>query len=90
MLAWWLTKVREDLGTTDPDVRALLGKKSPEAIADELVDGTRLGSADLRAQLLAGGASAIDAYQDPLIDFARILDPPRARCGRLRGRGRRR
>ncbi len=53
VLAWWLTKVREDLGTTDPDVRALLGKKSPEEIAREVVDGTKLGDAELRAQLLA-------------------------------------
>ena len=76
VLAWWLTKVREDLGTADPDVRALLDKRSPEAIARELVDGTKLRDAELRARLLAGGASAIDAYHDPLIDFARILDPP--------------
>jgi hypothetical protein len=76
VLAWWLTKVREDLGTTDPDVRALLDKKSPEAIASAIVDGTKLSDPELRAQLLAGGASAIDAYHDPLIDFARILDVP--------------
>ncbi len=76
VLAWWLTKVREDLGTADPDVHALLDKRSPEAIAREIVDGTKLRDAELRARLLAGGASAIDAYHDPLIDFARLLDPP--------------
>ncbi|MGO9716671.1 MAG: S46 family peptidase [Steroidobacteraceae bacterium] len=76
VLAWWLTKVREDLGTTDPDVRALLDKKSPEQIAGEVVDGTKLNDAELRAQLLAGGAGAINAYHDPLIDFVRILDAP--------------
>jgi hypothetical protein len=74
-LAWWLTKVREDLGTTDPDVRKLMGTRSPEDIAAALVDGTKLTDAKLRARLLAGGAKAIDAYHDPLIDFARILDP---------------
>ncbi|HEY4445052.1 MAG TPA: S46 family peptidase [Steroidobacteraceae bacterium] len=76
VLAWWLTKLREYLGTTDPDVRALLGTRSPEEIADALVDGTKLDQAPLRAQLLEGGASAIDAYHDPLIDFARTLDVP--------------
>jgi Peptidase S46 len=76
MLTWWLTKVRENLGTSDPDVRALLGKRSPEEIADSLVDGTRLGDAQIRGQLLAGGPKAIDAYHDPLLDFARILDAP--------------
>jgi Peptidase S46 len=76
MLTWWLTKVREDLGTSDADVRALLGKKSPEEIADSLVDGTKLADAQVRAQLLAGGPKAIDACHDPLLDFARILDAP--------------
>jgi hypothetical protein len=76
VLTWWLTKVREYLGTTDPDVRALLGKRSPEEIAEMLVAGTKLDQATLRAQLLDGGASAIAAYHDPLIDFARILDTP--------------
>ena len=76
VLAWWLTKVREYLGTSDPDVRALLGKNSPEEIADALVTGTKLSEAPLRAKLLDGGASGIDAYHDPLIDFARTLDAP--------------
>jgi hypothetical protein len=76
VLTWWLTKVREYLGTSDPDVRTLLGNQSPEEIADRLVDGTKLGDAALRAQLLAGGAGAIDAYHDPLIDFVRSLDVP--------------
>jgi hypothetical protein len=75
VLAWWLTKVREDLGTTDPDVRKLMGTRSPDDIAAALVDGTKLTDAKLRARLLAGGAKAIDAYHDPMIDFARILDP---------------
>src|SRR5260370_21260033 len=81
VLTWWLTKVREYLGTSDPDVRALLGKNSPEEVADRLVGGTKLGEAPLRAQLLEGGASAINAYHDPLIDFARTLDVP-ARAAR--------
>jgi hypothetical protein len=76
VLTWWLTKVREYLGTSDPDVRTLLDNNSPEEIADMLVTGAKLGEASLRAQLLEGGASAINAYHDPLIDFARKLDVP--------------
>ena len=76
VLAWWLTKVREDLGTGDADVRALLGKRSPEDIADSIVAGTKLNQAAVRARLLAGGAAAINAYHDPLMDFARVLDAP--------------
>jgi len=63
------------LGTSDEDVRKLMGKRSPEEIATALVDGTKLTDAKLRARLLAGGAKEIDAYHDPLIDFARLLDP---------------
>jgi len=79
VLTWWLTKVREYLGTSDPDVRALLGNNSPEEIADMLVTGTKLAGAPLRAKLLEGGANAIKAYHDSLIDFARTLDVPPAR-----------
>ena len=41
-----------------------------------LVAGTKLADAPLRAKLLEGGASAINAYHDSLIDFARTLDVP--------------
>jgi Peptidase S46 len=75
MLTWWLTKVREYLGSSDPDVRTLLGEGSPEEIATAVVDGTKLGDASIRAQLLSGGPQAIDAYHDPLFDFVRRLDP---------------
>jgi hypothetical protein len=76
MLTFWLTKLREDLGTTDPDVRAIMGKDSPEDIANALIDGTKLKDPKVRAQLLAGGPKAIKAFHDPLLDFARKLDVP--------------
>ena len=75
-LTWWLTKVREYLGTTDPDVKTILGKQSPEEIARALIDGTKLTSAQVRADLLKGGKKSIDAFHDPLLDFARRLDGP--------------
>jgi hypothetical protein len=76
VLAWWLTKVREYLGTSDADVHTLLGQQSPEEIAAALVDGTKLNDVALRKKLFAAGPAAIDAYHDPLIDFARKLDVP--------------
>ena len=79
VLRWWLTKVRENLGTTDADVSTIMGKQSPEEISAEIVDGTKLTDASVRAQLLAGGAAAINAYHDPLMDFARKLDGPARR-----------
>jgi hypothetical protein len=76
LITWWLTKLREDLGTSDADVRAILGKRSPAEIANDLVDNTKLKDPKLRAQLLAGGAAAINASNDPVLAFARLLDSP--------------
>jgi hypothetical protein len=76
VVRWWLAKVREDLGTSDTDFIGVMGKQSPEEIAESIVDGTKLTDPKLRAQLLAGGANAINAYHDPLIDFVRKLDVP--------------
>ncbi len=76
VLAWWLTKVREYLGTSDTDVKALLGKQSPDEIASALITGTKLTSTQLRVDLLKGGKKSISAFHDPLMDFARKLDGP--------------
>lgn len=75
-IAWWLTKVREYLGTDDADVRAILGSQSPEQIAAQIVDGTKLGDPKLRASLLVGSAAAINASDDPMLAFVRRLDGP--------------
>ena len=74
MLAWWLTKAREYLGTGDADVRTLLGKRPRR---DRRFAGVerKLNQATLHAEL-KGGAGAINAYHDPLMDFARVLDAP--------------
>jgi hypothetical protein len=76
ILTWWLTKIREDLGTSDPDFMTIMGKRSPAEIADGIVDGSKLKDAKVRAALLAGGPKAIDASNDPTLVFARLLDGP--------------
>jgi hypothetical protein len=76
VITWWLTKLREYLGTTDADVHTIMGKQSPAELAAEIVDGSKLKDASVRARLLAGGAAAIDAFQDPMLDFARRMDAP--------------
>ncbi len=76
VLTWWLTKVREYLGTSDPDVTALLGQQSPDELATHLVETTRLADAAERTRLLNSGAEAIDASHDALLDFVRTLDGP--------------
>ena len=76
LLTWWLTKMREDLGTSDADVRAIMGKRSPAEIAAAIVDGSKLKDPKARAALLAGGPAAIAASDDPALVFARTLDGP--------------
>jgi hypothetical protein len=74
-LAFWLGKVREELGADDPTVRALLGKESPEMVAAHVIDGTKLVDANERMRLWKGGKAAIAASRDPLILLAKQLDP---------------
>jgi hypothetical protein len=73
-LTYGLTKLRESLGFDDPRVRAVLGKKSPAALAAELVKGTKLKNLAVRKQLLEGGKDAVDKFKAPLLDLARAVD----------------
>lgn len=73
-LEFWLSKTREYLGTDDPQVKALLGKESPENLAQRLVAGTRLADPAERARLYQGGMAAVRASDDPLIKFALTSD----------------
>lgn len=74
MMEWSLSKAREYLGADDPETKLLLGKESPEALAQRLVSGTRLADPDYRKQLWEGGKAAINASTDPMIVYARSLD----------------
>jgi hypothetical protein len=59
----------------DPFVKEVLGKQSPQALADQLVDGTKLGDPAVRKQLWDGDKAALDASNDPFIVLARRIDP---------------
>ena len=74
-LEWSLSKAREYLGADDPDTKLILGKESPEGLAARLVNGTRLADPAYRKALWTGGKAAIEASKDPMILFARKLDP---------------
>jgi hypothetical protein len=74
-LEWSLSKAREFLGPDDPDTKLMLGKESPEGLARRLVAGTRLADPAYRRALWTGGKAAIEASNDPMIAFARRLDP---------------
>jgi len=68
-LSWWFSKAREYLTADSPYVRTLLGKESPEALAHRLASGTRVGDPAYRKQLWEGGLAAIQASDDPLIQY---------------------
>ena len=74
-LTFSLTKLREALGPDDPFVKKVLGDKSPAKLAAELVDGTGLADVDFRRRLLDADPAAIAASNDPMIAFARNIDP---------------
>ncbi len=74
-LSFGLTKLREILGAGDPFVQKVLGKKSPDQLATELVKGSKLKSVAERKKLFEGGAAAIKASRDPMIMLALAVDP---------------
>jgi len=76
MLAFSLTKLREYLSPDHPVVKAVLGKESPEAVADRLVNDTRLGKLEVRKSLWADGGKAVSASRDPFILLAKLVDAP--------------
>ena len=64
----------ERRGGEHPLVAVALDGKNPESRAAELVSGTRLADIEFRRQLANGGADAIQACEDPLIQLARRLE----------------
>ena len=74
-LAWTLEKMRQSLGADDPFVHEVLGSKSPDQLAHQLVDGSKLADPAVRMKLWEDGAKAVDASADPMIELARLIDP---------------
>src|SRR5215469_5092864 len=73
-LSFGLERMREWLGPDAPVVRQLLVKDSPDTLAARVVDGTHLADPQVRKQLWEGGAAAVDASHDPMIELARSVD----------------
>jgi hypothetical protein len=73
-LASWLASAQKDLGPDDALVKALLGGRTPEAAADEIVRTTHLKEVAERKQLVEGGED-IQSCGDPLIMVVRDLEP---------------
>jgi len=67
-LRYWLSKTREYLTVDHPEVKTLLGRESPEALADRLISTTRMGEAAFRAEAAAMTTEQM-AAADPLLAF---------------------
>ncbi len=74
-LGWSLTKMREHLTPSDPTVMQILGKQSPQQLADSMIANTRLADVAVRKQLWEGGLKAVQASDDPFIKLALLVDP---------------
>ena len=76
-LTYSLTKMREELGADHPFVKKVLGKESPEELAERVLKGTRLRDIATRKKLWEGGAAAVDAASasDTMLALARLVDP---------------
>jgi hypothetical protein len=64
----------ELLGADNALVKQILNGKTPEARANELIEGTKLKDVAFRKELAAGGIQAIEASTDPMIVLARTID----------------
>jgi hypothetical protein len=69
-----LTFMQKYLGADHAIVKRILAGKTPEALAAELVDGTRITDTEIRNLLRAGGRATIDVSTDPMIVLARSLE----------------
>jgi len=73
-LEWWLSKTREWLTVDSPHVRTLLGKESPEQLSARVVAGTKLADPAVRRALWTGGLAAVQASDDPMIQYVLSID----------------
>lgn len=72
-MRYWLSKTREYLTVDNPSVKALLGRESPEALAERLITGTKLGDPAFRRQATSMTTEQL-AAADPLLAFVLAND----------------
>ena len=70
-----LTFLTTELGGDDPLAKKILAGKSPHERAVDLINNTKVRDVAFRHQLYDGGAKAIAAANDPMIELARMIDP---------------
>jgi len=70
-----LTLFAENAGYDDPLVTQVLAGQSPRERAAALINSTKVRDVAFRKQLYNGGATAVTAAKDPMIELARLVDP---------------
>ena len=73
-LADSLTYLTEEMGATNPLVRQILAGKSPRERATQLITETKVNDVAFRKKLYDGGATAVAASKDPMLELARLVD----------------
>jgi len=73
-LADSLALLKEQLGDT-AEVKWILGGRSPEEVAGELIAGTKLKDIDVREKYIEGGIEEVYLSSDPMIKLALLIDP---------------
>jgi Peptidase S46 len=63
------------LGRAHPFIQTALAGRPPEEVAKALLSGTKLKDPAVRQALVEGGAAKVAASTDPMIAFARKIDP---------------
>jgi len=74
-LAGTLQMSLEELGPDDEFIKIVLNGRSPEEVAKDLINGSKLDDVEFRKSLIEGGEKAVKKCKDPLIVLARKLDP---------------
>jgi Peptidase S46 len=69
-----LTFLAQEIGYSNSVVQAVFAGKSPNARAAELIHGSKLRDVSERKRLYEGGAKAIEASTDPMIQLAKLVD----------------
>jgi hypothetical protein len=78
-----LAMMVETVGANNDVVQRIMDGKSPQARASELVRGTKLRDVKARQALFEGGRAAVEASDDPMIRFARLVDIPARRVRKM-------
>lgn len=73
-LADALTSFAATIGYHEPVVQAVLAGKSPRERAADLINTTQVRDVAFRKKLYEGGAAAVSAAHDPMIEVARMID----------------